>query len=187
MVFIGALAGILVSGGTAVLSYMHRVPEYSFMSNFFYYLLKEYVLPLVLVYALYFFCTKDDYEFRVKAFFPVMASFFAIYMPYCTIASTTAAFSFYLLFVKPVVVLSMIFLCSDIAYQIYTGAVEGSKKKIILNSVAALVVLAVPVLLETMWLMVMLLPVVYIAAVLYGMIALVLFFIESRQGARFLF
>lgn len=187
MVFIGALAGILVSGGTAVFSYMHRVPEYSFVSNFLYYTLKEYALPVVLVYAVYFFVTKDDFDFRVKAFFPVLSSFQAIYMPYCTIASNTAAFSFYLLFVKPVVVLSMVFLCSLIAYKIYRCANENKILFIVLYALAALVTLLVPAVLETMWLMEMLLPLVYVAAVLYGLLALILFFVETHREDRIIY
>ena len=35
LIAIGAFTGIVVSGCTAVFSYMHRVPEYSFASNFF--------------------------------------------------------------------------------------------------------------------------------------------------------
>lgn len=185
----GAFLGILVSGFTAAFSYMHRIPEYSFFSNFFYYFFKQYALPLILVYALYFFITKDSYEFRVKAFFPFVTSFFAIYMPYCIIASATSSveFSFYILFIKPVEMLSMIFLCSLIAYKIYCATLEKKVKTIVLYSIFALLVLALPAILETLWLMCIALPFVYIAAVCYGFVALILFFVNSRQNAKFLF
>ncbi len=187
LISLGAFTGVLVSGFTAAFSYMHRIPEYSFVSNFFYYFLKEYALPLILVYALYFFLTKDSVEFRVKAFFPVVASFFAIYMPYCIIAASSAAFSFYLLFVKPVVMLSMIFLCSLITYKIYCSAQEKNIKGIIAYSFCAILILAVPAVLESLWLMCIALPVVYSVAVCYALVSLVLFFMNSRQNARFLF
>lgn len=187
LIFLGVFAGILVSGCTAVFSYMHRIPEYSFPSNFIYFLLKEYCLPLILVYALYFFCTKDSFDFRVKAFFPVTGAFFTVYMPYCTIASNSAAFSFFLLFVKPVVVLSMVFLCSLIAYRIYRLACEKKTGLIVAFSFSALVSMAVPAVLETMWLLEILLPVVYVASVLYGLIALVLFFVETHRENRIIY
>lgn len=187
LIAIGALTGIVVSGCTAVFSYMHRVPEYSFASNFFYFLLKEYLLPMVIVYAAYFFCTKDDYDFRVKAFFPVIASFFAIYIPYCTIASYAAAFSFYLLFIKPVVVLSMVFLCSLIAYKIYNFANNSNVGMIVLYSFLALCAVVFPAVIETLWLLEILLPVVYISSVLYGLLALVLFFVETHREDRIIY
>ena len=112
-------AGIIASAGTALFAYMHRIPEYSVSSNFFYYFLKEYAFPMILVYALYFFTTKDSVEFRVKAFFPLIAAFYAIYMPYCVIASSNAAFSFFQLFVKPVLMLSEVFIASLFVYKIY--------------------------------------------------------------------
>lgn len=187
LIAIGAFTGIVVSGCTAVFSYMHRIPEYSFASNFFYFFLKEYFLPMVLVFAVYFFCTKDDYDFRVKAFFPVTGSFLSIYIPYCTIASYAAAFSFYLLFVKPVVVLSMVFLCSIIAYKIYRFALMNQKEKIVLYSFLALASIVFPSLIETLWLLEILLPVVYLSSVLYGLLALVLFFVETHKEDRIIY
>ncbi len=179
--------GILASGATALFSYMHRIPEFSVCSNFFYYFLKEYVLPLVLVYALYFFTTKDSVEFKIKAFFPVVAAFYAIYMPYCVIASASTAFSFFQLFAKPVLMLSEVFMASFFAYKIYCTVVSKDISKIIVLSVLALVMLVIPPFLETMELMCIALPVVYIVAVIFALFALVLFFINSRKDDGFIY
>ncbi len=187
LVAAGTFLGILASGGTALFSYMHRIPEFSVASNFFYYFFKEYVLPLVLVYALYFFATKDSVEFRVKAFFPVVAAFYAVYMPYCVIASSSAAFSFFQLFIKPVLMLSMVFMASFFAYRIYCAAVSGNIRKIVVLSLFALIVLLVPPALETMELLCIALPVVYIVAVVFALFALVLFFINSRKADSFIY
>lgn len=187
LVATGAFLGILASGGTALFSYMHRIPEFSVVSNFFYYFLKEYVLPLILVYALYFFATKDSVEFRVKAFFPVVAAFYAVYMPYCVIASSSAAFSFFQLFIKPVLMLSMVFMASFFAYRIFCAAVSRNIRKIVVLSLFALVMLLIPPALETMELLCIALPVVYILAAFFSLFALVLFFVNSREDAKFLF
>lgn len=187
LVAAGAFLGILASGCTALFSYMHRIPEFSLCSNFFYYFLKEYALPLVFVYALYFFATKDSVEFRVKAFFPVVAAFYAVYMPYCVIASSSAAFSFFQLFAKPVLMLSEVFFASFFAYRIYCAAVSKNISKIIVLSFSALVMLVIPPALETMYLLSIALPVVYIVAAVFALFALVLFFVNSRQDAKFLF
>lgn len=187
MIALGAVSGIAVCACSAVFSYMHRIPQYSLVINFFYYFLKIYALPLLLLYAAYFFVTKDSFDFRVKAFFPVVASFYAIYMPYCIIAASDASFSFFLLFVKPVVMLSMVFLSSLIAYRIYCRALENSVSRIVLLGFCEFFVLALPALLEALWLMCLMLPVVYIAAVIYALVALILFFISSRGRSDFLF
>lgn len=183
----GAFLGILASGCTALFSYMHRIPEFSVCSNFFYYFLKEYVLPLVLVYALYFFATKDSVEFKIKAFFPVSAAFYAVYMPYCVISSSSAAFSFFQLFIKPVLMLSMVFMASFFAYRIYCAAVLKNISKIIVLSFLALIALLVPPALETMYLLCIALPVVYIVAVVFALFALVLFFVNSRKADGFIY
>lgn len=187
LVATGAFLGIFASGATALFSYMHRIPEFSVASNFFYYFLKEYVLPLILVYALYFFATKDSVEFRVKAFFPVVAAFYAVYMPYCVIASSSVAFSFFQLFIKPVLMLSMVFMASFFAYRIYCATLYKNIRKIVVLSLFALLMLLIPPALETMELLCIALPVVYILAAVFALFALVLFFVNSRQDAKFLF
>lgn len=187
LITLGAFLGVVVSGCAALFSYSHRIPEFSVASNFFYYFFKEYALPLVLVYALYFFATKDSVEFKVKAFFPVAASFFAVYMPYCVVSSANSAFSFFQLFVKPVMVLSMVFMASFFAYKIYCAALEKNIKKIFVLSVFALFSLVFPAVLETMYLLCIALPAVYAAAVVFAAAALLLFFLNSRKDAKFLF
>lgn len=187
LVATGAFLGILASGGTALFSYMHRIPEFSVVSNFFYYFLKEYVLPLILIYALYFFATKDSVEFKVKSFFPVVAAFYAVYMPYCVIASSREAFSFFQLFIKPVLMLSMVFMASFFSYRIYCAAISKNIGKIVFLSLLALVMLLIPPALETMELLSIALPVVYILAAVFALFALVLFFVNSRKDAKFLF
>lgn len=187
LVAAGAFLGIFASGCTALFSYMHRIPEFSLCSNFFYYFLKEYGLPLILVYALYFFTTKDSVEFKIKSFFPVVAAFYAVYMPYCVIASSNAAFSFFQLFAKPVLMLSEVFFASFFAYRIYCAAVSKNISRIIVLSFSALVMLVIPPALETMYLLSIALPVVYVVASVFALFALVLFFVNSRQDAKFLF
>lgn len=187
LIAVGAFLGVVVSGCAALFSYSHRIPEFSAASNFFYYFLKEYALPLILVYTLYFFTTKDSVEFRVKAFFPVSAAFYAVYMPYCVVSSANSAFSFFQLFVKPVLVLSMVFLASLFAYKIYCAALEKNLRNIFVFSFFALVSLVVPALLETMYLLCVALPAVYAAAVVFAAAALLLFFLNSRKDSKFLF
>ena len=47
LIVIGGVCGVLVSAITAVFSYMHRIPEYNFFSNFVYYVLRLTISPLL--------------------------------------------------------------------------------------------------------------------------------------------
>lgn len=187
LIIAGTLTGILVSTLTAVFTYLHRVPEYSFASNFVYYLLSFYALPVLLVYLAYFFCTKDEIGIRVKAFFPVTVSFYAVFMPYIIIASDNSLCSFFMLFAKPVLLVSMLFLCSRLCYNIFDGLENNVPAKIVVNGLLAAIVLCVPAALETLWLINVLEPLVYGIAVVFSLGALVLFFVESRHGTKYFF
>lgn len=187
IVLCGGLSGILVSACTAFFSYMHRIPEYSFMSNFLYFFLKFYFVPMVLLYAVYFLCTKDELSVRLKAFFPLTAAFFAIYMPYCIYADASALKGFFFLFVKPVLCLSMIFYCSVFVNNFFYGINEKKGAVCTVNSICFLVASVLPAVLETMWLLNIAEIAVYAVSVVYSAGALVLFFVKSRQEGRYFF
>lgn len=187
LIVIGGVCGVLVSAITAVFSYMHRIPEYNFFSNFVYYVLRIYGLPMVLLFLVHIVCTKDDRLVRIKAFFPLVASFYAIYMPYIIVSSGNSAYAFFSLFIKPVLVLSMIFLCSRLVFNMYDGFAKKFIGKMIVNGILFIATVSFPAVLETMWLLHILIPVYYAAAVLYGAGALFLFFRESRNGNVYFF
>ena len=183
----GMVTGILVSACTAVFTYLHRVPDYGFGSNFVYYLLSFYALPVILLYAAYFFCTKDSREIRIKAFFPLTASFYMIFMPYVIIASDNSLCSFFMLFVKPVLLVSMLFICSRLCHNINDGVLNQQVPKIVVNSVLLILAFSVPAALETMWVLNFLEIVVFAVSFVIALFALVLFFIESRHGTKYFF
>ena len=187
VVLCGALCGVLVSACTAVFSYMHRIPEYAFFSNFIYFFLKLYFLPMVLLFAVYFFCTKDELPVRFKAFFPLEAAFFAVYMPYCIYADGSALRAFFFLFVKPVLCLSMIFYCSVFLNNVYYGIKEKKASVYIVNAISFLLISAVPAALETLWLLNFVEIAVYAVSVLYAAGALVMFYVKSRPESRYFF
>lgn len=187
LIIAGSLSGVLVSLCTAVFTYLHRVPEYSFLPNFLYFLLKFYALPVVLLYAVYFFCTKDDFDVRIKAFFPVTVSFYAVFMPYMIIASDSSLASFFMLFVKPVLLVSMLFILSRLCFNIADGMRTHVPSKIAVNALCALLAFCIPSALETLWLLNVAEFLVYAVSALYALFALVLFFVESRNGTKYFF
>ena len=100
---------------------------------------------------LYILITKDDLFFKFKSVFIFEIGFYSIYLPYFVIFSGNISFSFYELFLKPVIVLSMI-LITKILLDLSVKLIKDRKIKcsavlvfpLILNSL-------IPSFLEAMW------------------------------------
>ena len=54
LIFTGFLIGVFVDIFMALFTYLHRIPEYNFISNMLYFSLKNYILPSVILYLVYF-------------------------------------------------------------------------------------------------------------------------------------
>ena len=119
--------------------------------NTFYFLLNEYLFPCIVWVILYILITKDDLFFKFKSVFIFEIGFYSIYLPYFVIFSGNISFSFYELFLKPVIVLSMI-LITKILLDLSVKLIKDKKIKcsavlafpLILNSL-------IPSFLEAMW------------------------------------
>lgn len=172
----GAVTGVLVSLLVAAFSFRHRIPEYSFAANFLYYAAEEYIVPLLLLYIAYFFITKDTVEFRIRSFFPVTAGFFSVYMPYCIISASGSVFSFFELFVKPVLFLSMLVLASFAVFYIGKQACEKNIKRMVAGGVLLAFILFVPPFLNTLWILDVFAPAMYVLSAVYAFFAACLFF-----------
>ena len=170
----GFLTGVIVTMIKAGFSFMHRIAPYSFFLNFSYLSLTQYLLPAALVFTTYFFITKDKTDFKIKSFFPLCAAFYSVYMPYCIIASTHT-FYFFTLFVKPVLLLSMLIICSDIIVCIHRRISSHSNVKAVFCSIMLAGAAVIPPCLETFWMLKFFIPAVYILSGLYALLSLILF------------
>lgn len=147
----GLFAGILHTFFAVIFTRNHFVFKFSLFENTFYFLLNEYFLPCIVWVILYILITKDDFSFRLKSVFIFEIGFYSIYLPYFVIFSGNISFSFYELFFKPVIVLSMI-LITKILLDLSVKLIEDKKIKrssvivfpLILNSL-------IPSFLEAMW------------------------------------
>ena len=83
---------------------MHKVLENSFLNVFLHFFVNENFLPILIAYLIYFFATKDSVEFRLKAFFPFAVAFYSVYFPYFLIASDGVVYSFFDLFLHPLMI-----------------------------------------------------------------------------------
>ncbi len=149
----GVISGVVVTICTFIFSFLHRVPEYSFASNFSYYAMREYVLPAVLLYVLYFFVTRDELDFKSKAFFFLEGGFFSIYMPYFIIVSCPSSFSMYELFFKPLIWLGMLSLSAVFIQNIILSSVQKNRGKFIVFCVLLAFTLFIPPFLNTLWIL----------------------------------
>lgn len=185
----GVISGAVVCVFVSVFKFLHRIPEYSFASNFSYFAVNEYVLPLALLYLLFFFLVKDPLMFRVNSFFLLEGGFFSIYMPYYIIVSCPSAFSFYELFLKPSIWVSMVALVAFFLRSLAITEIKGSKGKFILLCVLVALSLFVPSLLNAIWILNWLKPLfivlsaIYIAAGVCFLVLDLIFFKDSGEIA----
>lgn len=151
----GILSGFFVCICTSLFTFMHRVPLYSFGSNFSYYASREYILPIVLLFCVYFFVTKDDFSFKTRAFFPLSLGFLSVFVPYITVSAKQSAFSFYELFAKPVIWLSMVIFLKNLVVRLFSSGTgtkrSGGKLSVIMYSVLVAFVLFVPPFINALW------------------------------------
>lgn len=167
----GAFAGFLVCVCLALFASLHRIPEYSFSSNFAHYALGEYILPLAVLYAVFFLLAKDDFSFKVKSFFPLSAGFLSFFMPYIIIASNDSVFSFYELFVKPSLWLSMIIIASGIVPLLFKAGSSKNYRSLSFFSVVLALAVFVPPFLNSLWILNWMKPAFVVLSVLYIFLA----------------
>lgn len=107
LVITGAVTGFLVFALKEFLTLSHRIVSFSFTSNFLYLFFREAFIPVVLLYGIFFLISKDDLDFKFEAFFPLIASFYCVFLPYDVATSPEAKSAFELL-AKPVLFLSLL-------------------------------------------------------------------------------
>ncbi len=180
-IFLGIIVAVLVCGFRAFFLYAHRIVPYSFEKNAIYLLMRQSLLPVILVYGIYFFWSKDELSYKFKTFLPLMLSFYMLYLPYNIISTSDLVFTSFPLFIKPVIFSVMIF-----SIALFLRCVEKSleNKKyffVVLWILVSVVSLVVPALLETMYILDMNYALVLILSALYCVIT-PLAFLLCRKG-----
>lgn len=177
----GFVFGVIECLFIALFSYMHKVLENSFVLILLHFLLSKNFLPVLFAFLIYFFMTKDSTVFRVKSFFPFAVAFYAVYVPYFVIASDGVVYSFFDLFLHPLLIFSMLFLAATYLYKIYNFVVQKNIVKIVIFSFILLLVFVIPTIFETMIYMKCFTLFVYAFVVAYILLGVILFFISVRK------
>lgn len=148
-IFIGLMSAVLVCLFRTFFLYAHRVIPYSLGSNIGYLLIRQTLLPVLILYGIFIAVSKDGLEYKGKAVFPLLTSFYMVYLPYSIITTSEGLYSGFSIFVKPLLFAFMILFVSFCAIRIVKAIEDKKIIFIILYSVAALLYLFMPVLIES--------------------------------------
>ena len=181
VILTGLVAAVLVCGFKAFFLYSHRIIPYSFKSNVLYLLVRQTLLPVVLLYGIFFAWSKDEISYKVEAFFPLLISFYMLYLPYTIISTSEGVYTSFPLFVKPVLFVVMIFSLGLSAKHIEKTLRNKKIVFAVIWIIIGLVSVVIPSLLEGMYILDMNYLLVLVLSAVYSALLLVLF-ILSRFG-----
>ena len=134
----GFVTAMIVCACRFFFSYEHRLVYYAFAENFFYYFVKQNFIPLVVVAAVYALVSKDSLRYKISSFFPLMCSFFAVYLPYCVITASEYYYQGYDIFLKPIIYLAMLVQLSRSLNALYNAVTNRKGFMIFIHSVLIL-------------------------------------------------
>ena len=181
VIFTGAVAAVLVCGFKAFFLYSHRIIPYSFESNVIYLLVRQTLLPVILVYGIFFAWSKDEVSYKVEAFFPLLISFYMLYLPYTIISTSEGLYTTFPLIVKPVLFVVMIFSLALSAKHIEKTVKNKKYAFAVIWGIIGIVSVLVPSLLEGMYILDMSYFLILVLSGVYST-ALPVLFILSRFG-----
>jgi len=147
-VFLGTMSAILLCAFKTFFLYAHRIVPYSVGLNISYLLVRQTLLPALVIYALFLIFSRDDLEFKGESACPLLLSFYMIYLPYSIVSTAEGLYSGYSVFVKPVVFLFMIFFVSFCARKVCKEITNKKWGFVVLFSLAALAYLVIPTIIE---------------------------------------
>ena len=150
-IFIGAFTAIFVSFCRMFFSFTHRIIPYEFSNNFWYYIIYQNLLPIILLYGIFFLISKDEMEYKIKNIFPLLCSYFAIYLPYCVMSMSEFYYQGYDIFLKPVIYLAMIVQISISGFYLYKSIGSKNISGITINGLLLLVYLFYPAISDALY------------------------------------
>ncbi len=151
MIITGCVTAFLVFALKEFFTLSHRNIPLSFAPNFLYLFFREAFLPIVLLYAVFFLLSKDDLDFKLEAFFPLVTSFYVVFLPYIVITSPETKTAFEVL-AKPVLFTSLLVSLSQGVSYIQNG-LKGKKGLIAVGIILILVSFCIPAAAESFFLM----------------------------------
>lgn len=151
VIFMGLVAAVLVGAYKIFISSSHRLVPFSFGQNFLYFFLIQSFVPAAVLYLVFFLFVKDDVEFKIRSFFPLEATFFSVFLPYCIISSSTITYTSWSLFVKPALYLAMLTMQASTLWFVYKNITNKKILFAILSSLFFIAYSVLPAILEALY------------------------------------
>ena len=181
VIVLGLVTAVLVCGFRAFFLYPHRIIPYSFGKNMWYLLLRQTLLPVVLIYGLFFLISRDELSYKIEAFFPLLISFYSLYLPYTILSTSEKIITSFPLLIKPTLFTVMIFSLALSAKHIEKTLTAQKYTFAVTWIVIALLCVIFPSVVESMYILDMNYLLILVLSGVYS-VALPVLFILSRFG-----
>lgn len=178
-IFAGIVTASVVCACRFFFSYEHRLTYYSLPENLIYYLVKQSFVPLFVVCAAYAIVSKDTVEYKIKNFFPLVCSFFAIYLPYCVITASEIYYQPYDLFSKPIIYLAMLVQIAMSLIAIYNGITTRKYFSVIINCLLIIVYSVYPAISDALYSIDFSFALILIIGIVYSIFPIAWFFLSK--------
>lgn len=147
--FCGAMTSTIYCFVGFLMFTTYRLPEFSFMNNFIYYFLHGTVFPVSCCVLIYLLLGKNSWSFKMLMFSDVIPAFYAVFLPYRIISTYDIADPFFL-FVLPCVIVSCLYILRKVTFYVVLAKAD-LWKKIVFGILAAIIVIFVPAVSETLF------------------------------------
>ena len=151
-ILIGTVCAVLLCLFLALFTFSHRIIPYSYSKNLIHLLLTQTVLPLLLPYILFLIISKDDWKYKTESFLPFNLSFYAVYLPFIILTTSEGLYSGFSLFIKPVLFLIMIMVCSFSLKKIYESIASKKIIRVIILIIFFVIAMILPSVMEALYL-----------------------------------
>lgn len=173
VMFIGLMTAVIYCFVRVMGFYSHRLIPDSFQSNYIYYLFRFTIIPIVAIYGIYLLITRDSWEFKTKMFFPLIGTFYAIFIPYKVIAFTQSIYNPYDIFIRPLIYMAMIAQCAISIKAIYNGSKDKNIVSIVLNALLIVVFIVLPAIFDSLYIMNIYIVFAFVGGIIYSIIPLI--------------
>lgn len=163
VVYMGFITAVIVCAVAFITSYPHRIIPDSFFKNYLYYFIKITFLPMLLLPAAFCVFSKNSPDFKAKSIFPLMASFYVVFLPYHIMSLTDSRYSLYDISLRPIIYLAMIIQIAYAAKRLVHSIEESNQAQKTKNIIAIVIYLLYPAFADTCFIS---LKFIYIACVL---------------------
>ncbi|MDO5774562.1 MAG: hypothetical protein Q4P16_09660 [Spirochaetales bacterium] len=146
---IGLTAGIISAIFKEYFIFSAYVATSGFFEHFLH-ILKTTLLPPVILFTLWDLFSKDETSYKSTATFPLLASFYAIFLPYISISSPEKH-TFFSLFENPILFICTTFLAQALYLKIKISIESKQKNKTAILAIAFIVISSVLPAIQALW------------------------------------